>query len=281
MLSIVHAWLQKKAPNTASVLLKEAKVKAKTGMPDLSAIYSSFRSTVAAAASSSSSDSDSSDSSDSDSDSSSEDEIPAPVPAAGNKRKLAESSDSSESDSDSEAKKPKAKQAAAPAQKKRKVESDSSDSDSDSDSDSESESDSDSDSSDSEAEREETIKRLKAREEERKVKAEEAAKAAAEWMATASVAPQPKNSKNKAARSPGEAFKRVDSEVWGKEVIQGLEDNSYEKAFGQDGYGAKASAVLMTVRGKDFRHEKTKKKRGSYRGGEINVGAVNSFKYDD
>lgn len=277
LLSIVHAWLQKKAPNTASVLLKEAMVKAKTGMPDLSAIYSSFRSTVAAAASSSSSDSDSSDSSDSDSDSSSEDEIPAPVPAAGNKRKLAESSDSSESDSDSEAKKPKAKQAAAPAQKKRKVESDSSDSDSDS----ESESDSDSDSSDSEAEREETIKRLKAREEERKVKAEEAAKAAAEWMATASVAPQPKNSKNKAARSPGEAFKRVDSEVWGKEVIQGLEDNSYEKAFGQDGYGAKASAVLMTVRGKDFRHEKTKKKRGSYRGGEINVGAVNSFKYDD
>ena len=277
LLSIVHAWLQKKAPNTASVLLKEAKVKAKTGMPDLSAIYSSFRSTVAAAASSSSSDS-----SDSDSDSSSEDETP--VPAAGNKRKLAESSDSSdssESDSDSEAKKPKAKQAAAPAQKKRKVESDSSDSDSDSDSDSESESDSDSDSSDSEAEREETIKRLKAREEERKVKAEEAAKAAAEWMATASVAPQPKNSKNKAARSPGEAFKRVDSEVWGKEVIQGLEDNSYEKAFGQDGYGAKASAVLMTVRGKDFRHEKTKKKRGSYRGGEINVGAVNSFKYDD
>lgn len=275
LLSIVHAWLQKKAPNTASVLLKEAKVKAKTGMPDLSAIYSSFRSTVAAAASSSSSDSDSCDSSDSDSDSSSEDEIPAPVPAAGNKRKLAESSDSSESDSDSEAKKPKAKQAAAPAQKKRKVESDSSDSDS------ESESDSDSDSSDSEAEREETIKRLKAREEERKVKAEEAAKAAAEWMATASVAPQPKNSKNKAVRSPGEAFKRVDSEVWGKEVIQGLEDNSYEKAFGQDGYGAKASAVLMTVRGKDFRHEKTKKKRGSYRGGEINVGAVNSFKYDD
>ena len=52
------------------------------------------------------------------------------------------------------------------------------------------------------------------------------------------------------------------------------------KAFGQDGYGAKASAVLMTVRGKDFRHEKTKKKRGSYRGGEITM-ASNSFKYAD
>jgi hypothetical protein len=53
-----------------------------------------------------------------------------------------------------------------------------------------------------------------------------------------------------------------------------------EKAFGQDGYGAKASSILMQVRGKDFRHEKTKKKRGSYRGGEITL-ASNSFKYAD
>ncbi len=33
------------------------------------------------------------------------------------------------------------------------------------------------------------------------------------------------------------------------------------------------------VRGKDFRHEKTKKKRGTYRGGAID-NAVNSFKFD-
>lgn len=52
-----------------------------------------------------------------------------------------------------------------------------------------------------------------------------------------------------------------------------------EKAFGTDGYGAKASATLVAVRGKDFRHEKTKKKRGSYRGGEISLGS-NSYKYD-
>ena len=52
------------------------------------------------------------------------------------------------------------------------------------------------------------------------------------------------------------------------------------KAFGSDGYGAKANAVLMQVRGKDFRHEKTKKKRGSYTGGSITL-ASNSFKYDD
>lgn len=53
-----------------------------------------------------------------------------------------------------------------------------------------------------------------------------------------------------------------------------------EKQFGEDGYGYKASAVLMQVRGKDFRHEKTKKKRGSYRGGTISMES-NSFKYDD
>jgi len=35
----------------------------------------------------------------------------------------------------------------------------------------------------------------------------------------------------------------------------------------------------MTVRGKDFRHEKTKKKRGNYRGGTISL-ASHSIKYD-
>ena len=49
--------------------------------------------------------------------------------------------------------------------------------------------------------------------------------------------------------------------------------------FGSDGYGAKASEKLMTVRGKDFRHEKTKKKRGNYRGGTISL-ASHSIKYD-
>jgi hypothetical protein len=65
-------------------------------------------------------------------------------------------------------------------------------------------------------------------------------------------------------------------------IMKTLCDDVYadEKAFGVDGYGAKASAVLMTVRGKDFRHEKTKKKRGSYRGGEITL-ASNSFKYSE
>ncbi len=55
---------------------------------------------------------------------------------------------------------------------------------------------------------------------------------------------------------------------------------SDENTFGTDGYGFKANKVLATVKGKDFRHEKTKRKRGSYRGGSITL-ASNSFKYDD
>lgn len=56
-------------------------------------------------------------------------------------------------------------------------------------------------------------------------------------------------------------------------------DNSYEARFGDGGYGAKASAKLVTVRGKDFRHEKTKRKRGTYRGGTIDTGSGTSFKF--
>jgi len=74
------------------------------------------------------------------------------------------------------------------------------------------------------------------------------------------------------------AFKRVNAEEWlGK---KGSWDNSYVGTFGQDGWGYKAQMALGQVRGKDFRHEKTKKKRGSYRGGEINATAVCSYKFE-
>ncbi len=44
-------------------------------------------------------------------------------------------------------------------------------------------------------------------------------------------------------------------------------------------WGQKANNVLKFTKGKSFRHEKTKKKRGSYRGGEIST-SVNSIKFD-
>ncbi|XP_076949811.1 uncharacterized protein LOC143622596 [Bidens hawaiensis] len=59
-----------------------------------------------------------------------------------------------------------------------------------------------------------------------------------------------------------------------------LQDNSYwAKGGAEIGYGAKAQEVLGQVRGRDFRHEKTKKKRGSYRGGLIDQQS-HSIKFD-
>jgi hypothetical protein len=39
----------------------------------------------------------------------------------------------------------------------------------------------------------------------------------------------------------------------------------------RDDYGAKANLDLIVTRGDGFRKEKNKKKRGSYRGGDITV----------
>ena len=74
------------------------------------------------------------------------------------------------------------------------------------------------------------------------------------------------------------AFQRVKADEWLNK--KGSWDNSYEGTFGQAGWGFKAQQILGQVRGKDFRHEKTKKKRGSYRGGLIDSNAVCSYKFD-
>ncbi|MCD7471684.1 hypothetical protein HAX54_012299 [Datura stramonium] len=62
-----------------------------------------------------------------------------------------------------------------------------------------------------------------------------------------------------------------------------LKDNSYWAKDGADiGYGAKAQEVLGQVKGRGFRHEKTKKKRGSYRGGQIDLQSHSvKFNYSD
>ncbi|CAM8969264.1 unnamed protein product [Rhodiola kirilowii] len=76
------------------------------------------------------------------------------------------------------------------------------------------------------------------------------------------------------------AFQRVKVD----EVVikdERLKDNSYwAKDGAESGYGAKAQEILGQVRGKDFRHEKTKKKRGSYRGGQIDFDS-HSIKFND
>lgn len=82
------------------------------------------------------------------------------------------------------------------------------------------------------------------------------------------------------SKEPKKPFQRVNVE----EVVfsdNRLKDNSYWAKDGADsGYGAKAQEVLGAVRGRDFRHEKTKKKRGTYRGGaEIDLQS-HSVKFD-
>ena len=44
------------------------------------------------------------------------------------------------------------------------------------------------------------------------------------------MSPTPRNAKPKGPRVSGEAFRRVDDEIWGKEIIEGLEDNSCERS---------------------------------------------------
>lgn len=78
------------------------------------------------------------------------------------------------------------------------------------------------------------------------------------------------------------AFQRVKIEEV-KFADERLQDNSYWAKDGADvGYGAKAQEVLGQVKGRDFRHEKTKKKRGSYRGGQIDLHSHSvKFNYED
>jgi hypothetical protein len=77
----------------------------------------------------------------------------------------------------------------------------------------------------------------------------------------------------------GTPFQRVDAAAWSG-VLPGIgQDNSYAGTFGTEGYGAKAQEKLGVTRGKGFRHEKTKAKRGSYRGGAIATDAVNSIRF--
>lgn len=73
-------------------------------------------------------------------------------------------------------------------------------------------------------------------------------------------------------------FRRVvEEEV---EVDPRVCNNSFEAKKGSQGdWGERANNVLKFTKGKSFRHEKTKKKRGSYCGGAIST-TVNSIKFD-
>jgi len=88
------------------------------------------------------------------------------------------------------------------------------------------------------------------------------------------------NNNQNNTNNKNETFRRVreDQVQFSKEE---LKDNSFSaKARGNNDWGGKAHQILSTVRGKNFRHEKTKKKRGTYRGGTINYNVIRSVKFD-
>ena len=157
--------------------------------------------------------------------------------------------------------------------------------DSDSDS-SSSSSDSDDDSSDDDDQEAITVAKRK----EAAQKAADAAAAAAAWTPKqskkANVVSTPGSDGAQALSSSGKPFQRVDDQYWGDAALKdggAMADNSYEHVFGNDGFGAKSSAKLLTTRGKRFQHEKTKRKRTfngfSRTGGQISM-ASNSTKYN-
>ncbi|XP_010451810.1 PREDICTED: nucleolar and coiled-body phosphoprotein 1 [Camelina sativa] len=82
------------------------------------------------------------------------------------------------------------------------------------------------------------------------------------------------------SKEPKKPFQRVnvDDVVFTDERLR---DNSYYALPNAEvGYGYKAQEILGQVRGRDFRHEKTKKKRGSYRGGQIDLQS-HSIKFEN
>lgn len=75
-------------------------------------------------------------------------------------------------------------------------------------------------------------------------------------------------------------FKRIDDEKWVESIKkQDLRDNSFWSKK-DDSFAVRAAQDLGKVRGRDFRHEKTKKKRASWKGcGEIPM-TVNSIQFE-
>ncbi|XP_063163687.1 nucleolar and coiled-body phosphoprotein 1 isoform X4 [Candoia aspera] len=81
--------------------------------------------------------------------------------------------------------------------------------------------------------------------------------------------------KTKQQSSP---FRRIRTEE--VEVDVRVANNSFDAKKGAAGdWGEKANNVLKFTKGKSFRHEKTKKKRGSYCGGTIST-QINSIKFE-
>lgn len=90
-----------------------------------------------------------------------------------------------------------------------------------------------------------------------------------------------KGSSSSVAKKQQKSFTRIDPSKT-QYLDDRLKDNSFAGTFGNQSnyYGQRAYHDLASTRGKGFRQEKNKKKKGSYRGGRIDTG-VHSFKFPD
>jgi len=109
------------------------------------------------------------------------------------------------------------------------------------------------------AEEEEEKKKKSDGEEEENEKEEEKDKEEPQQNGSTEATPKKKEERKKSKRTPNTPFQRVQ-----------IDKIQNAKGRGTT-WGAKANEVLSQVRGKGFRHEKTKKKRGTYRGGQLDL----------
>merc|ERR1711974_315924 len=122
--------------------------------------------------------------------------------------------------------------------------------------------DSSSSSSDDSSSEEEEKDKKKKKKEKKDEKKEEPKKKEEDKMEVEQPAVPVVNGNGKKSKKENIPFKRIkEDEI---DVDPKLSDNSFFSK--EDEWGARANSVLSTVRGKGFRHEKTKKKRGSYKG---------------
>lgn len=117
-------------------------------------------------------------------------------------------------------------------------------------------------------------------------KADVLKKADAEMNEEKAESPSPKREKGSSKKEPSKkdtenekkAFQRVDPAKV-EFLDDRCRDNSYEAVSARNGYGLKAHSVLAPTKGADFRKQKNKQKKGTYRCGPIDTACVNSIKF--
>lgn len=91
---------------------------------------------------------------------------------------------------------------------------------------------------------------------------------------------QNKSSNDSQTRKPNAPFRRVVAENVEFNDPR-LKDNSFNPKEGKDKFAEKAYNDFRSVKGKNFRKEKTKKKKGNYRGGPINQDVMSIRIFDN